>query len=76
MRHALPLLAVVSLAFAPPPRAKPPSAPKAGDEAPAVLGLLSDGDASAVRSLLWAGRHTLLVFWSPECETPKRPRAG
>ncbi|MFO0843510.1 MAG: hypothetical protein U0797_14095 [Gemmataceae bacterium] len=60
MRHVLPLLAVVSLAFAPPPRAKPPAAPKAGAEAPPVLGLLSDGVALAVRPLLWAGRHILV----------------
>jgi hypothetical protein len=57
------LLAAAPAAPVPPP--KPRLSPRVGDKAPALLGIYSDGDASAVRPWKWAGRHTLVVFWSP-----------
>ena len=48
------------------------AAPNVGDEAPVVLGVFPDADTSAVRPLKWSGRHTLLVFWSPEEKTSIR----
>ncbi len=64
-------LATSLLCIAPadgPPREapKPTATPRVGNEAPVVLGLLSDADTAAVRPLTWAGRYTLLAFWSPD----------
>ena len=43
-----------------------PVGPKVGDEAAIVLGVFSDADTAAVRHFKWSGKHTLLVFSSPE----------